>query len=289
MRTYLTPWLLAAVVAVVALSGCASPLELASRKETVYAVTDQAELIRFNAGRPQVILERKPLLGLARGEQLVGIDFRVARGVLYGLTSGGRLCTIDLATAALVPVTDGAAKAAESSRVALSGKRFAFDFNPAVDRVRVMSDAGQNLRLHPQTGAVVAADPAPAYAAEDPAFGKLPKIVAAAYTYNKQDEKLSTNFAIDAALGTLVIQGSRESVSPVVSPNTGQLFTIGTLGLGPIEDASFDIADIDNTALASLRVGGRTQLYVLDLTNGRARLLGLVDAGRALWGMAIAP
>jgi hypothetical protein len=36
---------------------------------------------------------------------------------------------------------------------------FPIDFNPVVDRIRIMSDAGQNLRVHPDTGAVVADSP----------------------------------------------------------------------------------------------------------------------------------
>ena len=35
---------------------------------------------------------------------------------------------------------------------------FGFDFNPAADRIRVVSNTGQNLRLHPDTGAVVDGD-----------------------------------------------------------------------------------------------------------------------------------
>ena len=59
------------------------------------AVTDQAELIRFNAGQPERITARLPLLGLPAGEKLVGIDFRVARGVLYAMSSRGQLYTLN--------------------------------------------------------------------------------------------------------------------------------------------------------------------------------------------------
>ena len=49
------------------------------------------------------------------------------------------------------------------------------------------------------------------------------------------------------------------------------------------------IADIHNTALAALRQADRTRLYLLDLTTGRATLLGTVGDGRPLVGIAIAP
>ena len=266
------------------LSACATPPAptAALRPETVLAVTDQAELIRFNAGQPERITARLPLLGLPAGEKLVGIDFRVARGVLYAVSSRGQLYTLNTESARLTRV-------GEAAPLALQGSRFGVDFNPAADRVRVVSDQGQNLRLHPDTGAVAATDPALAYAPDDVAAGRAPQVSAAGYTYNPDNDKLTTNYAIDLTSGTLVMQGSREGQTPVVSPNTGQLRTVGSLGVGALDDASLDISDVRNTPLAALRVNGQTRLYVLDLGTGQASLLGTVSDGRALWGMAIEP
>jgi len=266
------------------LSACATPPAptAAPRPETVLAVTDRAELIRFNAGQPERITARLPLLGLPAGEKLVGIDFRVARGVLYAVSSRGQLYTLNTESARLTRVGDAAP-------LALQGNRFGVDFNPAADRVRVVSDQGQNLRLHPDTGAVAATDPTLTYAPDDAAAGRSPQVSAAGYTYNPDNDKLTTNYAIDLTAGTLVMQGSREGQTPVVSPNTGQLRTVGSLGVGALEDASLDISDVRNTPLAALRVNGQTRLYVLDLGTGQARLLGTVSDGRALWGMAIEP
>lgn len=271
----------AALVLLALGGGCATAPEPvgALRPETVYAVTDQAELIRFNAGQPQRVLQRLPLQGLAAGDRLVGIDFRVARGVLFGLSASGRLYTVDLSTARLSAVGSGAP-------VSLNGQRFGFDFNPVADRLRVVSDTGQNLRLHPDTGAAAAVDPALAPSVPS---GVALRVAGAAYTYNKRDDKLTTNFAIDLATGTLVRQGSAEGLLPVVSPNSGQITTVGALGTGALEDAAFDIADTDNTALAAVRSAGRTRLHLVDLVTGRATLLGTVAEGRALWGLAIAP
>jgi hypothetical protein len=86
-----------------------------------------------------------------------------------------------------------------------------------------------------------------------------------------------------------VVQGSVEGRTPVVSPNTGRLADVGPLGTGPIDDVQFDIADIDNRALAALRQGSRTRLYTIDLASGRATLLGTVHRGDALRAMAIEP
>jgi hypothetical protein len=275
----------ATAVANALLSACATPEPVGPpRKEMVVAVTDAAELIQFNAGQPQRILVRQPLQGLPAGDRLVGIDYRVARGVLFALSASGRLYTIDTTSAALKPV--GAAPAA-----ALQGSSIGVNFNPVADRIRVVTDTGQNLRLHPDTGALAATDPAVAYAPGDARAGQAPRLAAAAYTYNKQNDKLTTNYAIDRAAGTLVTQGSVEGVAPVVSPNTGQLRSVGPLGTGPVDAAALDIADTDtdNTALAALRQGGRTSLHLVNLATGVATRIGTVGDGRPLWGMAIAP
>jgi Domain of unknown function (DUF4394) len=272
----------AAAAGLALLVGCATgPTETPGplRPETVVAVTDAAELIRFNAGQPQRVLQRQPLKGLEAGDRLVGIDYRVARGVLYALSARGKLYTLNPDTAQLVQVGTGAG-------VALTGGQVGFDFNPVVDRVRVVSDSGQNLRLHPDTGALVAADPG--VTGPDGAAGAV-RLAGAAYTYNTRDSALTTMYVIDLASGALLLQGSREGVTPVVSPNTGRLSVVGPLGTGPLQGADFDIADIHNAALAALRVGGRTRLHAIDLASGRATAIGTVGDGRALWGMAIVP
>lgn len=262
--------------------------------EKVWAVTATHQLIAFNAGQPRRILERKPLTGLTFGESIVGIDFRVARGVLYALADSGRLYTLDTASGALKAV--GAPPPQWPGR----GSVYGMDFNPAVDRIRVVTEAGRNLRLHPDTNAMVDFDPVTegvqpdpdvAFDSSDPNAGKRPALVGAAYTYNKRDDKLTTNFALDRTTGALLTQGSREGQANAVHPNTGRLFTVGSLGLASFEDAAFDIADASNKALAAIRTtaDSMTRLYTIDLVGGRATLVGTIGEGGALRGMAIEP
>lgn len=284
-----------AAVVVALLAGCAAmPVPDTGLREAVVAVTSAHELITFHAGQPGRILERRPVTGLPAGDRLVGIDFRVAKGVLYALSQAGRLYTLDIPTGALRPV--GAAPAA----LPLVGSVFGFDFNPAADRIRVVSNTGQNLRLHPDTGAAVDGDPVVEGVQPDPALRyawsdvnarRKPDIAGAAYTYNPNDSKITTNYAIDRALGVLVMQGSREGTTPVVSPNTGQLRTVGSLGLGPLTDVAFDIADVGNTALIAVRTAAdsHTRLHQVDLATGATRPLGVVGEGTPLVGMAIEP
>lgn len=271
----------------------------APRKETIHAVTDDNKLLSFNGGQPQKTLRSVALTGLQPGETLHGIDYRVARGVLFGLGSSGRLYTINTQTGAATAVGG-------PIPVKLGGSEVGFDFNPTVDRIRVVGDRGDNLRLHPDTGAQVDGQPdvdgvqpdgALRYADGDEQAGSAPRIVAAGYTYNQDNEKITTNYAIDARAGHLVMQGSPEGATPVVSPNTGELRTVGRLGVHSFDHASLDIDDVKNNAyLVTGRIGSTTsRLYTIDLKTGQAKLIGLIGPARerdrlgTVLGMAIQP
>lgn len=258
---------------------------------TVWGLTADQALIRFSADAPQRVELRRPLRGLAAGEKLVGIDFRVARGVLYGLSNQGRLYTLNTETAELTPV------GTETMGWPLLGAHIGIDFNPAADRLRVVTEAGQNLRVHPDTGRLVdfdaqtaglQADIPVAYVAGDVNAGRTPRVVAAGYTYNKDNEKLTTNYAIDLSLGVLAMQGSHESQQPPVSPNTGRLSTVGPLGVPGLVAADLDISDVSNTPLAALRTD-LTRLYRVDLKTGAATLVGVIGDGAPLRAIAIEP
>lgn len=262
------------------LAACATTEPLGPpAKEEIVAVTVSNQLLRFNAGQPQAVRDKKPLTGLRAGEKLLGIDYRVARGELYALGASGQLYKIDVAKAAATPVGSGVALPA-------GGADWGVDFNPTVDRIRVVSSNGVNLRLHPDTGALVATDGNLVYA-----DGQTAAIVAAGYTYNKTDDKITTNYALDGAAGTLVHQGTKEGVTPAVSPNTGRIFSVGSLGVGPFAHATFDISDVSNTAYAGLRAAGATatRWHQVDLGTGKARFIGTVGGGEALVGAAIEP
>ena len=267
------------------LAGCAMVPGSAPRAqpETLQVLTEKLELLTIPSNQPTKVLQRVRLSGLAAGDMLVGIDYRVAKGMLYALGRSGRLYTVDTASGALKPVGNPA--------VALQGDAVGVDFNPVADRVRVITSSGQNVRLHPDTGALAATDPAPAYAPTDKRAGTKPEVVAAAYTYNKRDDKLTTNFAIDRNGGYLVTMGSAEGVQPVVSFNTGQLFTVGALGLAEMTDASMDIADLSGAAYAAVRLKSHatTRLYAVDLQTGKGRFIGTMGDGDKVLGMAIEP
>jgi hypothetical protein len=82
----------------------------------------------------------------------MSIDFRPATGELYALSSASKLYVINTSNASARAVSTTAFSPAVSGTIA------SIDFNPTVDRIRLVSNTGQNLRLHPETGAVAATD-----------------------------------------------------------------------------------------------------------------------------------
>ncbi len=288
---FAAPALLAGLLT--ACAGAPAVVEGPARKESVVAVTTSNQLIRFNAGQPGRLLSKVTLTGLQPGETVLGIDFRIVKGQLYALGSSGQLYRVDATSGAATVV--GAPIA-----LALPSGEYGVDFSPTGDRVRVVSDRGLNLRLHPDTGAQVdgnvtlegmQSDAALAYVAADVNAGSAPAVTAVAYTYNKTNEKITTNFAIDAAIGVLVMQGSMEGATPVVSPNTGQLRTVGALGAGSFKTAAFDIADVSGAAFAALtdNAGKASRWVEIDLKTGAARALGPIGGGEAVRGVAVEP
>lgn len=258
--------------------------------ESLFAINEGGELLHFRAGAPKKILARKKITGL--NEAVRGMDFRVSHGTLFVLGTSGRLYTLDTESAAAKPVGE--------APLMLPAVETGFDFNPTVDRMRVALADGTNLRAHPVTGAQVdfdakadgvQRDGALTYAPGDVHAGWPALVNGVAYTYNQKDDKLTTNFAIDGARGTLVTMGSREGAEPVVSPNGGLVFTVGPLKTGPVTNVSFDISDVHNTAyLAASRTGdARTHLFRVNLETGEARYLASVGKKERIRAMAIEP
>ena len=214
--------------------------------------------------------------GLQPGEHLLGIDFRPATGELFALGESRRLYTIDLES--------GTATAVNSAPfdLPLSGTSFGFDFNPVVDRIRVVSDANQNFRLNPNSGAVVDSDPNTPGTQPDPplAYGMAadPTVTGSAYANNFTGAATTTLFGIDTELNNLVTQ----------DPATGLLTTRGALGVDPAELTGFDILTESGgeTAFAALTIGIQSGIYTIDLASGAATFVRNVPGTNALKGVA---
>ncbi len=255
--------------AVLASSFCVGLAAVPAHAATAYGLTNANQLIVFDTGAPGTVLATFAITGLQPGESVLGIDVRPATGQLYALGSTSRLYVVNPLTGAARQIGTG------TLSTGLQGSAFGFDFNPTVDRIRVVSDAEQNLRLHPDTGAV---------AGVDTTLAPSGSVVAMAYTNNFAGATLTTLFGIDSESDQLVRQGG---VNGMPSPNAGAITPIGPLGVNTTELVGFDITANDGQAFASLTVGGGSSLYTINLATGAATLVGPIGGGAPLLGFAV--
>jgi hypothetical protein len=246
---------------------------------TILAVDNSSALLAFGALRPDIIVRRTAITGLATGESILGIDFRPVDGELYALGSASRIYTVDTLTAVATLV------GTTPFTPALGGASFGFDFNPVADRIRVHSDQSEDLRLNPTTGALAATDSALAYALADAGAGSDPAVAGTAYTNSVAGATATVLYAIDAARDVLVM---------LPNPNDGRLVTVGALGVNTTSDVGFDIAGNNGAAYVTLTTGlgaGRTgsTLFQLNLSTGALFPIGNVSNAAPLRGIALVP
>src|SRR5689334_10131222 len=145
---------------------------------TIYGLTSSDGLVRFNSATPSTAIILGAITGLGSNENVLAIDFRPKTQALYALTrntvSGvGALYVIDRQTAAatlVAELSDGV------TPYVLDNVRHGIDFNPVVDRLRVVNVNGKNLRISPDTGMVFVDTPL-AFGAGDDNAAATPNMV----------------------------------------------------------------------------------------------------------------
>ena len=235
----------------------------AAQTPVVLGLTDDNRLVGFKVGTPNTLDTNVAISGLAPGELVLGIDVRPRDNMLYGLTSTARLITIDPATGVATVKATLAADSTDTTLpyTAIAGTAFAVDFNPVADRLRVISNSGQNLRINVDTGATTT----------DGVInraGAAPMVAAAAYTNSVPNATATQLFDVDSTSSVLALQNP---------PNDGTLVNVGPLGVTVAGDGGMDIAGGANgLVLAALRTtaGGPTSLYRVDITTGAGTLIG---------------
>ena len=245
----------------------------------VFAIDTANNLFSFDSASPMTITASHVITNLDAGESLLGIDFRPATGDLYALGSTGRLYTINTATGAATPGDLLAADPADASDpfTGLTGGNFGIDFNPAADRLRVVSGTDQNLRINVDTGLVIT---------DTDLNPGTPRVVGSAYTNNFAGAGSTSLYGIDADTDTLVLQNP---------PNSGTLTDVGPLGVDTTEVLGFDVLTATNggnTAFAALKqaIPG-SALYTINLATGAATLVGDIGGTgvHEIRGIAVVP
>ena len=251
-------------------------------------INRSGQLLRFNSATPGTATS-VAITGLVTSETLVGIDFRPATGQLFGLgvnsTNGSSsLYIIDPQTGAATTV--GTVTDAAGSPVSLAGStQFGIDFNPTVDRIRIVTNTGLNFRVNPNNGAFVDGDTATAGTQPDGRInGSTTTVDATAYTNSFGGATVTTQYTLDANSDRLFIQNP---------PNNGtQTIPLAvTLNGSPLNFDAVNGFDIPSTVrttasnaptsglgFAALTVAGATNLYTIDLLTGAATNLGAIGS-----------
>jgi hypothetical protein len=108
----------------------------------LYLLVDGTKLAKINAMQSEMATANVTITGLMSGDALTSIDFRPATGELYGVSMMNRLYVInqETGTARVIGTT--------ALNPTISGTAVGLDFNPTVDRIRLVTNTGQNLRIH---------------------------------------------------------------------------------------------------------------------------------------------
>jgi hypothetical protein len=240
---------------------------------TFYATDNQGNLVSFSADNPRQLDSMRKITGLPAGVSLTGIDFRPRTGDLYGIGSDSIVYRVNPQTA--IAVSESSTTPPTPFTPALRGRFFGVDFNPTVDRIRLTSDANQNLRLHPDDANVVGAD------------GDLnpndPTVVGSAYTNSSFSAALASStvlYALDALDDAIYVQNP---------PNNGTLTTPQQLDFNVRGDSGFDIAGANNVGYVATAADRRpgAELYRVNVLNGKSVKLGQIGRGsQTITGLA---
>jgi hypothetical protein len=259
----------AALATLISFSSCKkedSPDMEPKGPDVEFLVLDEGnKLVRFNASAPRMPISSIAINGLQEGESLLAIDFRPATGQLYALSNTSRLLVINQATGNTNAIGTMPFSPVLASTIA------GFDFNPTVDRIRIVTSNGQNLRVHPETGAVVATD-----GAINGVSNAM--ITAVAYTDSKAGTSTTTLFDIDTETDMLYKQDP---------PNNGTLVAVGKLNNDFSGEVGFDISPDNSAALAVNNKNGKAQLYQIDLSTGKSMKIGELMGVNNAMGLAI--
>lgn len=251
----------------------------AAQAETIYGLGSGNFIFSFDSGSPGTATSPVAITGLG-SSTLLGIDYRPADGLLYGVGTGDKVFSINPVSGAATDVTAASLLGTAVGGGLGGGTEFGIDFNPVVNRLRIVSDADKNLRIF---GAAENVDASLVYQVGDANFGANPNITAVAYTNPDTNPATGTTlYGIDTALNVLVLHNT--------APGFQNLQTLGSLGVDFPAASGFDIS-ASGTAYAGFYDPGAgvSQLYTLNLGTGSASLVGSIGGGAQVLDLAAVP
>ncbi|AXB48302.1 hypothetical protein A4R43_05845 [Amycolatopsis albispora] len=260
--------LVAAAALAAGLSGGSAAGSTSAVSLRAYGITNDGKtMATFTTDRPEELNWVRRISGLVTDTAAIGIDFRVQDGKFYAVGNYGGIYTISLPTGN----SDVVVTKVSQLKVGLHGTTFGVDFNPAADRLRVVSDTGQNLR-HNLNDHTTVAD---GMLSTGPNGSAVAGVTAAAYTNNDLNSATATTlFDLNTITAQVAVQ------SPA---NNGFVVPTGSLGTTAASNAGADIySDLvggktaSNWAFATLITpSGDATLFTFDPLTGTATALGV--------------
>lgn len=246
---------------------------------TFYALAGNT-LDKYSTSNPEMVLGSAMITGLQTGESVLGLDFRPKTGQLYALGSNSRVYIVNpnsgVATFAF------SFKTASGLQVLLSGTSFGFDFNPQVDRLRIISNTGQNLRVVPDNATVGIAGTTFVDGSINPQPASVNGV---AYDNNIAGTPSTELYALDVTTDLLY------EIKP---PNAGTLIEPLPVKLKLEGDGGFDIAPRNanvttDIGLALYEVNKKSTLFHIDVETGEIRILAKYNKDIMYTALAISP
>ena len=163
-----------------------------------------------------------PVTGVTAGQRLVGMDYRPNTGEAFVLGYDATTAGSNSQLYTLNPNTGAVTTVGPAIRLELGGasERIGFDFNPTVDRIRVVSTNNRNYRLNPNNPGVFITDGVLAYQDGSPADANVGTV---AYTNSYRASSNTTLYDVDDMAAILSTQNP---------PNNGTLVDEKTITLG---------------------------------------------------------
>lgn len=245
-------------------------------------------LAAFPAAFPAGFEPATPITGVDPAETLVSIDRRPQNGFLYGLgynpTRGTvRLYNISAATSLATPVGTTGNFVAEDGTTAVrigvdATTTFGIDFNPTVDRIRVVNSAGQNFRMDPNTGALVDGNPtAPGVNMDGGINGPTTSVQETAYTNSVPSTTVTTQYTVDQTIDSLCIQNPPNAgTQTMCMPLSVPVETVQGFDIPPTVTVATSNTAATGLGTAVVRATGRTQdeLVNINLATGAVTTFG---------------
>ncbi len=273
---------------VLSLTVLATAFTLSAPAQSIVGITQDNKVFTMaSATAPGTVTTPVAITGMTAGQTVAGIDYRPTTGELFmlgynGTTSDAQLYTLNAAT--------GAATVINATPITLSlgsNNSISFDFNPTVDRIRVVGANKKNYRLNPTTGAIAATDGDINYAVGDVNAAASAAIGASAYTNSYISAATTTLYNYDQALNILTTQNP---------PNSGTLNTVGASGIvvntvtHSIDmDIYMDPATVTNIAYLAANIGAAVNdnLYTINLATGMVTNVGIIGSGLDVKNIAV--